>query len=154
MVTSGGLFSKQGVPGQESQARRRDQIKEILIDILPDVDDIAFTTPSEQQPSPGVRFRTPYGLVSLRDLSLGYRTLIAWMVDFASRMFDRYPNSPNPLTEPAIVLVDEIDLHLHPKWQRSLIGFLSKRFPNTQFIVTAHSPLVVQAASNANVVLL
>jgi AAA domain, putative AbiEii toxin, Type IV TA system len=49
---------------------------------------------------------------------------------------------PTVLTrgEPAIVLVDEIDLHLHPKWQRQLIGFLTERFPNTQFIVTAHSP--------------
>ena len=51
-------------------------------------------------------------------------------------------------------LVDEIDLHLHPKWQREIIGFLTQRFPNTQFIATAHSPLVVQAAEDANVVLL
>ncbi len=50
----------------------------------------------------------------MRGLSLGYRTLIAWMVDFASRLFERYPNSPNPLAEPAVVIVDEIDLHLHP----------------------------------------
>jgi transcriptional regulator with XRE-family HTH domain len=85
---------------------------------------------------------------------LGYKTLIAWMVDLASRMFDRYPDSPNPLAEPAVVLIDEIDLHLHPKWQRTLMSYLSERFPNTQFIATAHSPLVVQAASDANVVLL
>ncbi len=76
------------------------------------------------------------------------------MVDFASRMFERYPDSPNPLAEPAVVLVDEIDLHLHPKWQRTLMGYLSERFPNTQFIATAHSPLVVQAAQDANIVLL
>ena len=76
------------------------------------------------------------------------------MVDLANRMFERYPNSPNPLAEPAVVLVDEIDLHLHPKWQRTLMDYLSERFVNTQFIVTAHSPLVVQAAKNANVVLL
>jgi predicted ATP-binding protein involved in virulence len=50
--------------------------------------------------------------------------------------------------------VDEIDLHLHPKWQRSLISYLTERFPNTQFIVTAHSPLIVQAATDANIVLL
>ncbi len=52
------------------------------------------------------------------------------------------------------MLVDEIDLHLHPQWQRNLIQFLSERFPNTQFIVTAHSPLVVQAAADANIALL
>jgi predicted ATP-binding protein involved in virulence len=87
-------------------------------------------------------------------MSLGYQTLVAWLVDFASRLFERYPESQNPLAEPAVVLVDEIDLHLHPEWQRKLVGFLSKTFPQTQFIVTAHSPLVVQAAGDANVVLL
>jgi predicted ATP-binding protein involved in virulence len=76
------------------------------------------------------------------------------MVDFAARLFERYPDSPNPLAEPAIALVDEIDLHLHPRWQRTLMKYLSDLFPNTQFIVSAHSPLVVQAATDANVVLL
>ena len=55
--------------------------------------------------------------------------MIAWVVDFTSRMVERYPDSLDPLAEPAVVLVDEIDLHLHPKWQRELIGFLSERFP-------------------------
>nr|WP_242016977.1 AAA family ATPase [Trichocoleus sp. FACHB-46] len=76
------------------------------------------------------------------------------MVDLAVRLFRRYPDSEDPLAEPAIVLVDEIDLHLHPKWQRNIMNFLTERFPNTQFIVTAHSPLVVQAAKDANIVLL
>jgi predicted ATP-binding protein involved in virulence len=82
--------------------------------------------------------------------------MIAWTVDFAARMVERYPDSPQPLHEPAIVLVDELDLHLHPRWQREIIGFLTKQFPKTQFIVTAHSPLVVQAAQDvdANIVLL
>jgi hypothetical protein len=105
-------------------------------------------------PTPRVEFKTPYGWVPLRQLGYGYRTMIAWVVDFISRMFDRYPDSPDPLAEPAVVLVDEIDLHLHPKWQRELIGFLTERFPNTQFIVTAHSPLIVQAATDANIALL
>jgi predicted ATP-binding protein involved in virulence len=52
------------------------------------------------------------------------------------------------------VLVDEIDLHLHPEWQRKIIAHLTKYFPNTQFIVTAHSPLVVQSAEKINLVLL
>lgn len=80
--------------------------------------------------------------------------MIAWVVDLARRLFKRYPESDNPLAEPAVCLVDEIDLHLHPKWQRKIIDFLSDRFPNTQFIVTAHSPLVVQAAQDANIALL
>jgi len=118
------------------------------------VEDIKFVQLTEKQLKPGIEVKTPYGWVSIKDLSLGYKTLIAWMVDFASRLFNRYPDSPNPLAEPAVVLVDEIDLHLHPKWQRNLMSFLSDLFPNTQFIATAHSPLVVQAATEANIVLL
>lgn len=86
----------------------------------------------------------------LRSFSLGYRTSIAWIVDFAMRLYERYPDSEKPLHEPAVCLVDEIDLHLHPRWQRQLIDFLSDQFPRTQFIVTAHSPLVVQAAEGAD----
>lgn len=134
--------------------KRRDEIKEVLINLLPDVRDIKFAQITEEQPKPRVEVKTPYGWVSIKDLSLGYKTLIGWMVDLASRMFERYPDSRNPLAEPAVVLVDEIDLHLHPTWQRALMSYLSERFPNTQFIATAHSPLVVQAASDANVVLL
>jgi predicted ATP-binding protein involved in virulence len=67
-------------------------------------------------------------------------------------MFDSHIDSENPLAEPAVVLIDEIDLHLHPKWQRDLLDWLSDLCPNTQFIVTTHSPLIVQAgiARDAN----
>ncbi len=130
------------------------QIMEILKRILPEVEDIRIAPADEENPRPRAEFLTPYGWVRLSSLGLGYRTAIAWMVDLAVRLFQRYPNSEDPLAEPAIVLVDEIDLHLHPKWQRNIMSFLTERFPNTQFIVTAHSPLVVQAAQNANIVLL
>lgn len=103
---------------------------------------------------PKAKFLTDYGWVNLHDLSLGYKTLIAWMTDFASRMFEEYPNSPDPLAEPAVVLVDEIDLHLHPQFQRELTSFLTETFPKTQFIVTAHSPLILQSAPDANIILL
>jgi predicted ATP-binding protein involved in virulence len=130
------------------------QIFDILKRILPDVDEIKIAPATEDNPHPRAEFLTPYGWVHINSLGLGYRTAIAWMVDLAVRLFRRYPNSPDPLAEPAIVLVDEIDLHLHPRWQRTIMDFLTERFPNTQFIVTAHSPLVVQAAQNANIVLL
>jgi len=139
---------------KEKAGDKRDQIRDVLINLLPEVDDIRVAEPTRDRPKPRVEFKTPYGWVALDGLSLGYRSMIAWMVDLANRMFERYPNSSNPLEEPAVVLVDEIDLHLHPKWQRILMDYLSVRFVNTQFIVTAHSPLVVQAAKKANVVLL
>lgn len=103
-----------------------------------------------------VLVKTKFGSVPLSELSLGYRTLIAWVVDLAKRLFSLFPESPNPLAEPAVCLVDELDLHLHPRFQQTIISFLTDTFPNTQFIVTAHSPLIVQAAEdqNANVILL
>jgi energy-coupling factor transporter ATP-binding protein EcfA2 len=137
------------------QRERLQQVRQLLIDVLPDVEDIRFTAPTSRRPTPAVEFRVPYGWVPLGSLGHGYRTLISWMVDFASRLVDRYPDSPNPLAEPAVCLVDEIDLHLHPAWQRKLISHLTALFPNTQFIATAHSPLIVQAAGeDANIAVL
>ena len=133
-------------------AERRDQIKSLLMKLFKnEISDIEITT---QNQKPAVLFKTAHGWVNLHNLSLGYKTLIAWMVDFARGMFSKYPDSPNPLAEPAVLLIDELDLHIHPKFQYSLIDFLSKTFPKTQFIVTAHSPLIVQSASQANIVLL
>lgn len=124
----------------------------VLSHIFPDLLDIRFET--EENFEPFVSFLTSYGWVRLQDLSYGYQSTIAWVVDLAKRMFDRYPDLDNPLHGPAIVLVDEIDLHLHPEWQRKIIKYLSDLFPNTQFIVTAHSPLIVQSAENVNLIML
>ncbi|RIY07250.1 hypothetical protein D0T11_17060 [Hymenobacter rubripertinctus] len=130
-----------------------EQVRQVLLQVLPDITDIRISSKGHQQ---FLELESPYGWVRLREMSLGYQTLVVWLTDFASKLFLRYPDSPNPLEEPAIVLIDEIDLHLHPSWQRKLLGFLSGIFKNTQFIATAHSPLVVQAAGDegANVVLL
>lgn len=139
---------------QASYQKRLTIIKDTLVALLPDVTDIRISTPSEKSPNPRVEFNLPDGWLLLSQLSLGYQTMTAWMVDLAAQLFKHYPNSPNPIAEPAVVLIDEIDLHLHPKWQRTIMAYLSERFVNTQFIVTAHSPLIVQAAENANIVVL
>lgn len=128
--------------------------KEIFLRLLPEVDDLRVAWTGGSPATPFLEFRTAYGWVRLRDLSLGYRSMIAWVADFARRLFDHYPDSPDPLAEPAVCLVDEIDLHLHPQWQRQMIGFLSDVFRKTQFIVSTHSPLVGQAVEDANLVLL
>ncbi len=101
-----------------------------------------------------VYFKTHYGEVRLHQLSLGYKTLLAWISDLAKGLVEKYVDSDNPLAEPAICLVDEIDLHMHPKMQRSVVKFLRETFPQTQFIVTAHSPLIVQSEEDTNVILL
>jgi predicted ATP-binding protein involved in virulence len=140
--------------------KRLQQVKQLLATLLPDISDeesIEILGPKvlgrPDEPS-GVRFDTPYGRVQLSGLSLGYQTTLAWALDLATRLYARYPDSPDPLAEPAIVLVDEIDLHLHPRWQRQIMTYLTQHFPNIQFIATAHSPLMVQAATKANLVVL
>jgi predicted ATP-binding protein involved in virulence len=140
---------------KEFAQQRREQVKQILLNLLPDIDEIRFTTPTKESLKSSVEFKTPFDWVTIHQLSLGYKTMVSWIVDLAARLFERYPDSDNPLAEPAIVLVDEIDLHLHPKWQRKIFDYLSDKFPQTQFIVTAHSPLVVQSApKDANIVVL
>jgi hypothetical protein len=140
--------------GDDASSAFYTKIKTVLLRLFrQEVSDIYISTNTG---TPKVFFKTHYGDVRLHELSLGYKTLIAWMVDFAKGLLDRYPDSPDPLAEPAVCLVDELDLHLHPRFQREIIGFLTETFPNTQFIVTAHSPLIVQTAEDfdANVILL
>ena len=86
----------------------------------------------------GVDIKTFTGSIRMSALSLGHRTTAGWIVDLAWRFINRYPESPNPLAEPAVVLIDEIDLHLHPRWQLRIMKDLSFLFPATQFIATSH----------------
>lgn len=140
--------------------RRLKALKEMLATVLPEVrhpDDIVINPPPTAglgSVPHGVRVRTPHGQVPLDQLSLGYQTVTAWTVDIAWRLFNAYPDSPRPMREPAIVIVDEIDLHLHPSWQRELRRNLAQHFPNVQFIATAHSPLMAQDYLDQNLVLL
>lgn len=137
---------------------RLERVKEMLAVVLPDIEkaeDIRILAPrmvADSNRPHGVRVKTFSGLVPISALSLGYQTTLAWTVDLAWRLFRRYNNSRDPLAEPAIVLIDEIDLHLHPLWQRTIMESLSGLFPKTQFIATAHSPLMVQSARTAKLV--
>lgn len=147
-------------PGEPQDVERLHRVKQVLAAILPDIDrteNIQILGPavfgSSSEPS-GVRFQTPYGLVPLSALSLGYQTTLTWIVDLALRLFEHYPESPEPLSEPGIVLIDNIDLHLHPRWQRCVMENLTACFPAVQFIATAHSPVIIQAAEGAVIAVL
>ena len=76
-------------------------------------------------------------------LSQGEKSLMALIGDIARRLAVMNPNLENPLKGEGIVLIDEVDMHLHPKWQRTLIKQLSETFPACQFVLTTHSPLVI-----------
>lgn len=110
-------------------------------------------------------------IVPLEDMSDGYRAALALMIDILRHLHAVFPGLPlverlrEPLPFPhsvgefaegnkervlvphaGVVLIDEVDAHLHPEWQRRIGFWLRERFPRIQFIVTSHSPLVAQAA--------
>ena len=123
---------------QESDERRFEIARVGVLGALPGISKLTVT--KEQQ----VIVTEGDTRVPLERLSDGYRGTLAWIGDLIRRLFDAYPDSDNPLKESGVVLVDEIDLHLHPKWQRSVVEDVRKLFPNLQFIVTSHSPFVAQ----------
>lgn len=82
----------------------------------------------------------------IEQLSDGYKIAIAMVADIAARMAEANPDMDNPLNSSGIILIDEVDQHLHPQWQRTILNSLHTIFPNVQFIVTTHSPSVVLGA--------
>jgi len=83
--------------------------------------------------------------LSLLQLSDGERAFLAMLGDLVRRLALANPELANPLEGHGIVLIDELELHLHPRWQREVVEKLRASFPNIQFITTTHSPFVIQS---------
>lgn len=80
---------------------------------------------------------------NIEQLSDGEKSLIALVGDLARRLAIANDGSPDALNGSGIALIDEVELHLHPAWQRDILPRLMETFPNLQFIITTHSPLVL-----------
>ena len=112
--------------------------------------------------SRNVMFRDANGVVvPVMDLSDGYRSVLSMTFEIIRQMamtfgpnqvFD--PDDPTRIVPEGVVIVDEIDTHLHPTWQSRIGHWFCDHFPNVQFIVSTHSPLVCQSAENGSVYLL
>lgn len=87
-------------------------------------------------------------------LSAGYQSLLWMIMDLAYRVCILNPELENRGQINGVVLIDEIDLHLHPKWQWNVIEALRKTFENVQFIIATHSPIVISSSKEANLILL
>jgi predicted ATP-binding protein involved in virulence len=92
--------------------------------------------------------------LTVNQLSGGELILIAMIGDLARRMAIANPVSEEPLEGSGIILIDEIDLHLHPRWQRIIVNKLLEVFPNCQFIISTHSPHVITHVHPENLFLL
>lgn len=91
----------------------------------------------------------------MRDISDGCRSIYATILDLVHGLFEVYggedlfdvdDDGHHFVTRPGVVIIDEIEAHLHPSWQRDIPLWLKVHFPNIQFIVSSHSPLIAQAA--------
>ncbi|PZO41169.1 MAG: ATP-binding protein [Pseudanabaena frigida] len=89
--------------------------------------------------------------ITVNQLSSGEKNLFAMIADIARRLALANPSLENALEGEGIILIDEIELHLHPQWQRDIIPRLTSTFPNCQFIVTTHSPQVLSNVKKENV---
>ena len=117
-------------------------VRKVLSNLLPE---IKFHRIDKQ--SGHLLFHTPDGIVPLHCLSDGYLAMAAWMGDLLFRVLENFDDlKEQPLAAKGLLLIDEVDLHLHPKRQRDLFAFLDKWLPNFQFVVTTHSPMAAQQA--------
>jgi len=90
--------------------------------------------------------------ISLNQLSDGYKSSVSLIIDIAYRMTNLNPHFGDDAVKltPGIVLIDEIDLHLHPSWQQRILGDLQALFPKVQFIVSTHAPAVIHSIKSEN----
>ena len=131
------------VASNDPQDRRNKAIRSLLNQIIRDVipGDIRELASISGQPYT-IRVVTDAGEVPFEEISLGMASIFNWIGVLTQRLYDVYPESKQPEAEQAIVLVDEIDAHLHPEWQRKLVDLTKKYFPRLQVIATSHSPLL------------
>jgi len=133
-----------------------------IFDFINQPDFLPFQARLEEITSNSVRFVDGNSMeVRIEDLSDGYRSILCMTFELIrqlaaaygpSRLFD--PQDPTRVLPEGVVLIDEIDVHLHPTWQRRVGFWFRKHFPNIQFLVTTHSPLICPAANVGSIYLL
>jgi predicted ATP-binding protein involved in virulence len=93
--------------------------------------------------------------LNVKQLSDGERGVLALALDLARRLSIANPGLDNPVADgEGIILIDELDLHLHPKWQRTIVENLTKTFPKCQFIATTHSPQIIPSVDPESVLVM
>ena len=140
---------------EQSAARRHLQVLRSAVDrFLPTYENLR---PADEADEKSSHLMINQGKIELDvgQLSDGERGVLALVLDLARRLSQANPSLEDPLSEGhAVVLIDELDLHLHPKWQRQIVHNLTTTFPRCQFIATTHSPQVVASVEPDQVLLL
>jgi predicted ATP-binding protein involved in virulence len=140
-LSAGSDTKKQAKYANEMLKQIADLLKHVLN--LDETDEV-FITPT------GIEIKGRWGRNKLSTLGDGYRATVTWVMDFLSwRMLSG--KSLDPLTMSGIVLIDEIEQHLHPRWQINIMKLLQETFPHIQFVATTHSPLVASGSEHCTI---
>ncbi|HEX3240740.1 MAG TPA: AAA family ATPase [Solirubrobacterales bacterium] len=140
----------EGGPRARRASRRvLDTFFSIADDLTPGVD---FKFAEVDHETWRVMVATEDGLIGLDQLSRGMTAMFSWVGVLMQRLFSIYGDDFQPDEARALILVDEVDLHLHPEWQRLVLPVLRRHFPHLQLIVSTHSPLVVGSDPDARLV--
>lgn len=139
--------------GKEDKSQRfahtRERIESLIRDITGD-ETFAFVTNEDDN---HVRIRQHGQVLAMRVLPDGLASIVSWVADLLMRL-DRLPwvDDIPPEQRPFLLLLDEIDIHLHPAWQRKILPMAQRMFPNAQIIASTHSPFVVGSAADAHII--
>lgn len=121
-----------------------DIIKKVFDEFLPDTRFHSIDKKDRR-----LLLETKDGIIPFSALSDGYQNMAAWIGDILYRINDIFSDRKEPLNTKGVLLIDEIALHLHPVWQRELLGFIQRTLPNMQLIATTHSPFIAQQAGKS-----
>lgn len=123
-------------------------VKKAIVDITPSVSDIFVDRSSGRAELKVNNDNVP---INIYQASQGQQILVSLAADLSRRLVMLNPDSQSPLSGQGIVIIDEIELHLHPQWQQTIIQSLLNTFPNVQFIITTHSPQVLSTVNKSNI---
>ncbi len=130
--------------------------KETISSMIPEWTDMAFNYLEDDLMGIFKNENGALNMLPFKNLSDGYRNMIGMVADMVYRCLQLNPGLKENAVSATegVVLIDEIDLHLHPEWQKSVVGNLKRVFPKIQFIATTHSPFIVQSLSKDELIIL
>jgi len=134
--------------GDEKARKLFTRFFEILDGITPDVD-LRFKAINPKTYE--ITLDTAGGIVPLEAVSQGTAAVLGWVGILLQRQHEVFADLPDPESRGALVLVDEIDAHMHPSWQQSIVRQLHDVFKNIQFVATTHSPLILTSLKSEHV---
>ena len=143
------------VRSNKGTVREYEMFKNIVASFMKEINELSKTPLISYSPQfTELVYKDDKTEMPISKLSAGYQSLLWMVMDLAYRVCMLNPELESREQITGIVLIDEIDLHLHPKWQWNVIDALQKNFAGVQIIIATHSPIVISASKKANLILL